>query len=227
MTTSLSNRRKWIAREVTRLYADAGLMLGLYAFVRLKLAPMVKIEEFVPKEGTILDLGCGNGVFANILFLGSNQRVVKGIDISARRIENAKRVASQNQNLEFSEGDVSRYSLNSCEAVTVIDLLHHMEFHKQEFLLRKLHDGISEQTMVLIKDLEKAPWWKYAVHYAQDSLSYRSRLYFRSEAEMQSDLRKIGFDVETISLAAGYMHPHILYRCRKRTDNPLNSQRGK
>ena len=227
MNGSASCKAKWIARETRRLYANAGMMPGLYAFLRLKLAPIIRIEQYVPGSGIILDLGCGSGIFASILFLGSNHRAIKGVDVSARRIRTANLIASGNPNLEFAEGDVSSFPLERCDAVTIIDLLHHMEFSKQELLLQKIYDGVPEEALVLIKDLEKAPWWKYAFHYAQDSLSYRSRLYFRSAAEMQSVLRRIGFDVETISLAAGYLHPHILYRCRKRTMNPPESQQGK
>jgi 2-polyprenyl-3-methyl-5-hydroxy-6-metoxy-1,4-benzoquinol methylase len=224
MNTTTADKRKWIGRKVRRLYADAGLLLGLYAFLRLKLAPMITIEEYVPRAGTILDLGCGSGIFANILFLGSSQRAITGVDVNARRIKTAKLIASGNPNLEFAEGDANGYPLKRCDMVTLIDVLHHMEFSRQELLLQKLYDAISEGTVLLIKDLEKAPWWKHAFHYAQDSLSSRGKLYFRSAAEMQSDLRRIGFDVETISLASGYMHPHILYRCRKRMDNPLEAR---
>jgi len=227
MNGSASCKSKWMAREIRRLYGDAGVIAGLYACLRLKLAPIIRIEEYVPRVGTILDLGCGSGIFASILFLGSRQRSIKGVDVSARRIRTAKLIASGNPNLEFAEGDVSSFALERCDAVTVIDLLHHMDFRKQEQLLQKIHDGVSEETLVLIKDLGKAPWWKYAFHYAQDSLAYRSGLYFRSAAEMQSVLRRIGFEVETISLAAGYMHPHILYCCRKGKMNPAGLQRGK
>ncbi len=217
MNQRAPDNSKDIGRRITQIYAKAGFVSGLYTFLRLKLAPIIEVEKYVPVAGTILDFGCGNGMFAQILFLGSDQRIIKGVDVSARRIKTAQLAASGNSNLEFTEGDANSFPLEQCEAVTVVDLLHHMKFEEQKALLQKLHAGLSEGALVLIKDLEKAPRWKYLFHYMQDSLSYRSRLYFRSAEEMESDLREMGFEVQKISLAAGYMHPHVLYQCRKKS----------
>jgi SAM-dependent methyltransferase len=217
MKTGKSSKEREICRHIRRIYADAGFLAGLYASIRLKLAPIVKIEAYVPASGMILDLGCGSGIFANILLLGSAQRTVKGIDLNPGRIKIARAIAAGNPKMEFAQGDAGSYPIERCAAVTLIDLLHHMEIGKQNSLLQQLYDGLSDGAVLLIKDLEKAPRWKYLFHYMQDSLSYRSKLYFRSAPEMCADLNKIGFAVEKISLGAGYMHPHVLYRCRKGT----------
>lgn len=215
MSTMRPSRAEKIGREVTRMYAGLGFLSGLYTFVRLRLAPIVRVEEYVPSRAAVLDLGCGNGIFANILVLGSGDRKVKGVDLSEGRIQIAQRIASRNPKLEFVQADVGSYPVGKCDVVTIVDLLHHMDFSSQKLLLQRVFECLDRGAAVLIKDLERSPLWKYVFHYVQDTVSYRSRLYFRSAGDMEAELRKIGFEVRTVSLAAGYMHPHVLYCCRK------------
>ena len=144
------------------------------------------------------------------------ERKILGVDLSSKRIETANKIKKANPHLEFIAGDVNTVLFNSIGIITLIDLLHHMPFREQNKLLTKIHAKLHDGGLLLIKDLEKYPLWKYIFHYIQDSISYKgARLYFRSTKEMSDLLRGIGFTVETISLASGYPHPHVLYKCLK------------
>ena len=135
---------------------------------------------------------------------------------SKSRVETAKKVSTKNSHLDFVVGDVTTFYFKDYEIITLIDLLHHMPFPEQEDLLRKIYLRMNNGGLLLIKDLEKSPYWKYVFHYIQDSISYRGqRLHFRSAPEMQKLLNEIGFCVETVSLASGYPHPHVAYKCIK------------
>jgi 2-polyprenyl-3-methyl-5-hydroxy-6-metoxy-1,4-benzoquinol methylase len=205
-----------LKNEIMMVYSRHDLQTKIYAFLRLKLCPIIKISEYVPAEGNILDLGTGVGLFANLLCLESPKRKVFGIDLSEKRIETAKKVSNKNFQLKFAVGDVNDISIEHYDIITLIDLLHHLPFSEQEELLRKIHERLNKRGMLIIKDLEKHPYWKYLFHYIQDSISYRfSNLHFRSTEEMEVLLEEIGFKVETITLSAGYPHPHVLYRCVK------------
>ncbi len=210
---------KSIKKEIVRIYSQ-DFVSKMYTLLRLKLAPMIQMIKYVPEKGDILDLGCGNGIVANILSLGAPERKVYGVDLSVSRIEAASRISSGNPNLEFVAGDVNTVPFERFEIVTLIDLLHHMPYEEQAALLNKIYCKQNEGDLLIIKDLEKAPYWKYIFHYIQDSISYRGRLYFRSAEDMEGLLKKTGYQVETVSLASGYPHPHVLYRCKKGQSNP-------
>ena len=205
----------FLKKEIIQLHSRYGVLIRMYARLRMMLSPIVEIERYVPRKGNVLDLGCGSGIFANILSAGSPQRKVYGVDYSSERIETAKKISRGNPNLEFVAGDVNATPFERFEVVTLIDLLHHMPFEEQDDLLKKVCDKLNKGDTLIIKDLEKAPCWKYIFHYIQDSISYRERLYFRSAEEMKEVLEKTGFQVERISLATGYPHPHVLYKCKK------------
>lgn len=59
-----------LKREIMKMYSH-DFSTRLYTFLRLKLTPIAMLEKYVPKEANILDLGCGTGIFANILSLCS------------------------------------------------------------------------------------------------------------------------------------------------------------
>ena len=205
-----------IERKIIKMYSH-DFLTKIYTFFRLKLSPIAKIEKYVPKSGNILDLGCGTGIFANILYLGSQERTILGVDLMNERIKTAKKISKKKPQLQFIVGDVSNVELDVFEIVTLIDLLHHMPFSKQDNLLKRIFINLRKGGLVLIKDLEKNPNWKYIFHCIQDFISYKgSKLYFRSAEEMESLLMDIGFKVEIISLASAYPHPHVLYRCIKK-----------
>ncbi|MFC1814566.1 class I SAM-dependent methyltransferase [Thermodesulfobacteriota bacterium] len=205
-----------LEKGVISLYSQ-NFITKMYTILRFKLSPIAKIEKYVPQKGDILDLGCGSGIFANILYLGSKERNILGVDLSSARIEIAKRLSKDNPNMKFMTGDVNSVTFADFGIITLIDLLHHMTFADQEKLLNKVFSKLHAGGLLLIKDLEKYPLWKYVFHYIQDTISYKgAKLYFRRAEAMVALLNRIGFEVEIISLASGYPHPHVLYRCTKK-----------
>ena len=56
----------FIKREIIRIYSK-DFVSKMYTKLRLILAPMIQMIEYIPEKGDILDLGCGNGIIANIL----------------------------------------------------------------------------------------------------------------------------------------------------------------
>jgi len=204
-----------IKDKVIRIYSKDKIS-KYYTMLRLLLSPIVQIEKYVPEKGSILDLGCGLGIFACILYLGSPERKVIGVDVSTKRIEVAQSILNEYPDLRFVSGDVNDVQFGEFGIITLIDLLHHMSFPEQNFLIQKVYRKLNRGGLLLVKDLEKKPYWKYIFHYIQDLISYKGgKLYFRSSAEMVTLLEDIGFRTEKISMASGYPHPHVLYKCTK------------
>jgi SAM-dependent methyltransferase len=209
---------KTLARRVVDVYAPLGWRSTLYVKLRLLTAPLVETARYFPEQGRILDLGCGHGIFAHLLHLGSPKRDVVGVDLMPDRIAAALKTRPADGRLQFSVGDARGFPEGPFDVIACIDLLHHMPLAAQEELLRMIADALPRHGLLVIKDLEMRPRWKYLYHYAQDFVSYRFRpLFFRSRGEMCSLLDRLGFKTEVHSLAAGRPYPHVIYIARWRT----------
>ncbi len=58
-----------IPPELFRFYSHQGLRVSLYAYLRWRLCPFEEIESHIPKEGKIIDVGCGYGLLAKYMIL--------------------------------------------------------------------------------------------------------------------------------------------------------------
>src|SRR3989442_6108904 len=95
--------RAALARALRR-YDEAPLLDRLLIRGRAFLADLTFVEPFVPRRGFVVDLGCGHGVFANLLREASEGRRVLGVDADLRKIAIAK--LTEREGLRFEVGDV-------------------------------------------------------------------------------------------------------------------------
>ena len=49
------------------IYKYSSLLTRLHVWIRVKTCPFLEIEKLIPKDGQIIDYGCGHGVFSHIL----------------------------------------------------------------------------------------------------------------------------------------------------------------
>ena len=72
-------------RKVKSLYS--GLFRpALFTRIRFFTAPYKLLEELVPKQGLIIDLGCGYGIFSNLLAITSLGRQIIGIELNKKNL---------------------------------------------------------------------------------------------------------------------------------------------
>ena len=128
--------------------------------------PWPQTVEFVnslPEQGTILDLGCGNG--RNIQYLSSVQRGFRiiGLDFSIRLLRIAKNKFEgviTNSKIEFILGDIIKLPLasSSMDGAIFVAALHHLPTHAQRLsalveLERCLRPGA--QAFISVWDFEQ------------------------------------------------------------------------
>ncbi|HYE10778.1 MAG TPA: class I SAM-dependent methyltransferase [Patescibacteria group bacterium] len=103
------------------------------------------IIEKIPRDGKILDLGCGPGLYASLL--AKKGYSVTGIDISQRSITHAKKkAAEENLQIDYRSADYIKEDIGTgYDAVICI----YCDFgaltpDEQLLLLKKIHCGLSE-----------------------------------------------------------------------------------
>ncbi len=112
----------------------------LFCLLRYISAPFNEVEHFVPKNGNILDIGCGHGLFELILKNKSNKRVIVAIDPDLKKIQLAQEITKLFTNLQFKVSTTNEvhdsFPIDCCILFDV-DYLLNLEEKKQILLQAK------------------------------------------------------------------------------------------
>lgn len=209
-------------KEILKLYKDASFITRGYLRIKLRICPLIALETHFPREGTIIDLGCGNGLFPNILSMGSTDRRIIGIDLDQKKIEVANQTKAQGSPITYQLGDVVEADYPRGDVFSLVDVLYLIPYQKQEIILQKCHEALRPRGTLIVKEMDTAPRWKYAWNLVQETLAVKligftlgERFFFRSQKEFFEILQGVGFSVKAVPLHQGYWYPHIAYICTK------------
>src|SRR5713226_7417460 len=95
-------------RSVIRAYDDPEVRAYCWArFWILRQRFLDEIGQYLPESGTVLDIGCGFGLFSLYYAATGPRRLLRGIDVNGRRIAMARRAAGRLRiaNAVYEEGD--------------------------------------------------------------------------------------------------------------------------
>ena len=165
--------RKFIRDEFHRLRSDDGTghyyrrLLGLnyiykgpvlewYLKVKMKLAGNYEIyNSLVPREGSVLDIGCGYGLISFMLALTGPGRMIHGLDYDPEKIAVASNGFLKRDNLSFTCTDVMDYPMAQYTAFLLSDVLHYLPGDRQEELLNRCLDNLEPEGIILIRDADR------------------------------------------------------------------------
>ncbi|HND31051.1 MAG TPA: methyltransferase domain-containing protein, partial [Myxococcota bacterium] len=121
--------------------------------------------ERLPEEGSLLDVGCGEGLLGLYLRLGGKKLNILGVDHDGARIARAQRAAAGLPDLEFQVAD-ARSVEGSFDVITLIDVLHYLPTEAQAALLARLVGMLRPGGRLYLRDPEPgrglAGWWTRA-----------------------------------------------------------------
>ena len=174
----------------------------------------------IPKGRHLVDIGCGHGLFLNLLELaGSQHEKLTGFDPDERKIAVASRSASGR--LSFVSGSAGQWP-DGADTYTLMDVLYLVPFAVQEKLISAIHAKLPVGGHLVIKELDTKPLAKFAFAYCEELVMVRllkatlgTKFYFRSSGQFKELTEQCGFETEIIELQEGYLHPHVMLVGRK------------
>jgi trans-aconitate methyltransferase len=203
-------------------YGNAPIADKVFIRGRAFLSDLAFVERYVPKQGFIVDLGCGHGLFGCLLREASPTRRVLGIDLDPRKIDVARGAIRDTQWLRFEVGDIVSTPPPKCDAVTIVDVLYLLPFDQQEQVLKNAASALGEATPLIVKAQEKRTDPRYALTYLQEiitvSLGFtrggRDRFFFPTREQALAMFERAGFFVDVVEMP---LRPYtdVLYLARK------------
>ncbi|MBN1869559.1 MAG: glycosyltransferase [Candidatus Omnitrophica bacterium] len=218
---SVNHRLSDLKKELLARYRNLNLFQRLHLYFRYKSCPFGAVERFVPKEGVILDFGCGHGLFTNYLAMTSSRRNIIGIDISEPKIKIARKV-TDSSNITYAQNQLADIPNADFNAIAMVDILYLLPYALQEKLIRDCIRRLKPSGVLVVKEMSKHPTLKYFWNYFQETLAVKilkitegNGFYFRTKEGFESLLGNLGLKVKVHDLSRGYFYPHILFVCTK------------
>jgi short-subunit dehydrogenase/uncharacterized protein YbjT (DUF2867 family)/SAM-dependent methyltransferase len=181
MQRFLPSRRDMARRLLAQAfgYSRSGVGLG-GSLLKHSLYPVGLLAKILPASGTVADLGCGEGMLANLLARNLVGARFHGIDTNASKIELAKQNAPRNAS--FACQDINEWESPPVAAVIFNDVLHHRDDAEQGRMLAKAFAMLEDDGTLILKEVDARDgfdlfWtrlWDRRL-YAEDTLNFHTR----------------------------------------------------
>lgn len=206
--------------KIIFLYGGFGWK-SLFSKIRFWDAPYVEVEKIVPRKGFIIDLGCGEGIFANFLGISSSERKVLGIEIDKTRLKIARRGV---KNVSFKYGDATKTKFQSADAIVLFHVLHHLNsYPDQEKVLKLCFNQLNNKGKLIIVEAEPKFSFKFLLAWLTDHFlvpwiferKFYAPIYFRKIDEWKNILKLKGFSCKIVRAEINKPFPHVILVCEK------------
>jgi 1-acyl-sn-glycerol-3-phosphate acyltransferase len=205
------NTPRVVRRKVQRLYRYQGKFVEQFVHWKMKMDPMFgSLDNVVPRNGFVLDLGCGYGVATHWLASFTDGRTFLGVDYDENKIRVAQRTAPQHPRIQFETGDILNCEYPSCDTILLLDVLHYWTPEKQQLILNKARQALRPGGCLILRDAARAEneahqrvdfWEKIATRIGHNKTV--EGLHFQTRAELETALQQAGFAKCEIKPGAG------------------------
>ncbi|MDP4282462.1 MAG: 1-acyl-sn-glycerol-3-phosphate acyltransferase, partial [Bacteroidota bacterium] len=137
-------------------YLFKGPVLEWYLRVKMHLSGYYQIyNEYLPRRGMLLDLGCGYGYISYMLWLTSNHRKIIGVDYDQEKINVASHCYLKNDSIHFICSDLSTCEIIPADGIILSDVLHYLTETDQVRLLNECFDKLNAGGVLLIREADR------------------------------------------------------------------------
>lgn len=203
----------------------------VHGFVRGKLRhdPLYRaiLElDILPKQGKIVDLGCGRGILLALLttkrHLDTRQTTpldIMGIELRPKDAHIARLTLGHDAHIV--NADICTTLLPACQAALLLDVLLYMDTASQEATLQKIAQALPPQGILIIREADASAglrYWLTKLGERGCALArghWRQRYYYRSRQDWLRLLQSLGFHVETHPMSQGTPFANVLFVARR------------
>ena len=169
----------------------------------------------LPRQGRLLDLGCGVGLMLSLLAVAREQferadwpaewpeppdrLELHGIDLRPRVVRRAREVLHGVATIE--ERDLADAQLPACDAILMFDVLHLMPVDAQDRVLAAVAEALRPNGVIVLREANPNGGWRFQMVRLGNRLvsilhgRRRRPFHFRRTDEWQAKLRALGFTV--------------------------------
>jgi uncharacterized protein (DUF2062 family)/SAM-dependent methyltransferase len=219
-----------IVRRASDRYVNDSITAWEFARGKLRGDPLYRAvidDGLLPSGGTLVDIGCGQGLMLAVLAeaAASADPARSSTPVFARMVgvEIRPRIAALarealNGDATIIESDARQLEPSAARVVLLFDVLHLMSRDEQEQLLAAIARAIEPAGVVLIREADASAGWRFrAVRVGNQIKAWtagvrRQRFHFRSRAAWMECFSRHGFDAEVRPMGEGTPFGNVLFR---------------
>lgn len=161
------------ARRVAAALYPASTLGDRLQRLRPLICPFEALLPFVPHGARVLDVGCGSGLLLGLLEADGRVSHGVGVDPSAATLARAEAMratlsAERRAALTFIQGGVADLGQERFDAVTMVDVMHHIPPADQRDAFLHAAACVASNGVMIYKDLLPTPIWRAMANRAHD-----------------------------------------------------------
>lgn len=216
-----------------------------FANAKLRLDPLYRTvmnRAVLPGGGTLLDIGCGQGLALALLVVArdgsdpaSGARGAWPVYSRLVGIETRPRIARlavnalEGPDVSILSADARSTPLAPADAILLFDVLHMMPIASQNQLLTEVKRALRPDGIVLVREANASSGWRFLLvrignrAKAVLGFNWRQAFAFRRPSDWLASFRAAGFDVVELPGPEGHPFGNTLFRL---THSPESAQRA-
>jgi SAM-dependent methyltransferase len=227
-----------LLEAASRPYAAAGRYAWHLARGKLRHDPIfiyLLRHGLLPDRGSLLDLGCGQGVLLSLLKAAKARYQaglwpqgwpappldldLRGIELRQDRVRAAQCALGDGAQVDLH--DLRDFEFRPCSVFVMLDVLHYLGAGDQLPVLEKAAHALEPDGVLLVREADAAAGFAFQVTKWCERIAQagrgrlRNSLHFRSREEWVAALEKLGLGVRVEPMSAGTPFANVLLVARK------------
>ena len=209
-----------LSRMAAGIYPEGPVLFRALQKYRPYICPFEALIEEVPEGASVLDIGCGGGLFLGLVDAAGLKPEGTGFDVSRPAIDLAQRMAAaarpSGARLDFRRLDADApWPDGDFDVVAMIDVIQHVPPSEQEAVIRRACRKVRPGGLFLYKDMVEKPWWRAAANRLHDLVLARQWIHYLPVKEVERWAEDEGLVLDRSELINRWWYGHELRVFRK------------
>jgi SAM-dependent methyltransferase len=222
----------------TQPYIGAGRYAWHFARGKLRHDPVyfsLLRRGLLPDRGSLLDLGCGQGVLLSLLNAAKEQYQagvwprdwpapplnlgLQGVELREDRVQAGRRALGGS--VQVNLGDLREFDLQPRSAIVMLDVLLYLGEEEQQRLLDRAAAALEPGGLLLLREADAGAGFAFQVTKWSERIAgalrgeFRQQLHYRSAVHWIAELAGRGFAVSAEPMSEGTPFANVLFVARK------------
>jgi SAM-dependent methyltransferase len=226
----------------TRPYLGAGQYAWRFSRGKLRHDPVYFFllrHGLLPDRGSLLDLGCGQGILLSLLKAAKEQYragvwprdwpappfnlAVRGLELSESRVQVARHALGGGARVDL--GDLRDFDWQPCSVIVILDVLLFLDKEEQQRLIDEATRALEPGGLLLLREADAGAGFAFQVTSCAERIACALRgevgkpLHYRSAVHWIAELAGRGFLVGAEPMSDGTPFANVLFVARKPISN--------